>query len=200
MIEHMVEETQRVMKGTKHEGHGKFYHDTLTLMTCKKSIKYMKDRDYFKHWLLPLEGLQHGTRYNKSIPGDSPDLMPLDEILNMYIHASARFHVYITAHLPNDDPIKYSFSTPKEISRAYLRLVHPVTGGAPSCNRVMQDCEKWIRSRMKIRQEGDKMVDGFGRNGHRRGHQGKRGGYKAKKPRKAATWVHSDVPYAPCYS
>jgi hypothetical protein len=86
MIEHMVEETQRVMKGTNHEGHGKFYHDALTLMTCKKSIKYMKDRDYFKHWLLPLEGLQHGRRYNESIPGDIPELMPQDETLNMDIH------------------------------------------------------------------------------------------------------------------
>jgi hypothetical protein len=102
----MVEETQRVMKGTKHEGHGTFYHDALTLMTCKKSIKSMKDKDYFKHWLLPLEGFQHGTRYNASITGDSPELMPLDETLNMDIYASARYRVAITAHLPNDDPIK----------------------------------------------------------------------------------------------
>jgi hypothetical protein len=35
MIEHMAEETQRVMEGTNHEGHGKFYHDALTPMTCK---------------------------------------------------------------------------------------------------------------------------------------------------------------------
>jgi hypothetical protein len=52
-------------------------------MTCKKSIKYMQDKDYLKHWLLPLEGLQHGTIYNESIPGDSPELMPLYETLNM---------------------------------------------------------------------------------------------------------------------
>jgi hypothetical protein len=72
----MVEETQRVTKGKKHEGHGTFYHDALTLMTYKKPIKYTKEKDYFKHWLLPLEGLQHGTRYNESIPGDSPEPMP----------------------------------------------------------------------------------------------------------------------------
>jgi hypothetical protein len=153
----------------------------------------MNDKDYFKHWLLPLEGLQHGTRYNESIPGDSPELMPLYETMNIDIHASARYHVAITAHLPNDDPIKYSFSTPNEISRAYLCLVHPATGGVPSCNRIVQDCGKWIRSLMKIRQAGVRMVEGFDRNGHRCGNQGKRGGYQAKKPRKAATWVHSDV-------
>jgi hypothetical protein len=119
--------------------------------------------------------------------------MPLDETLNLDIHASARYHVAITAHLPNDDPIKYSFSTPNEISHAYLRLVHPVTGGAPSCNRIGQDCEKWIRSLMKIRQAGGNMVEGFGRNGHIGGNQGKRGGCQPKKPRKAAKWVHSDA-------
>jgi hypothetical protein len=153
-------------------------------MTCKKSIKYMKDKDYFKHWILPLEGLQHGTRYNESIPGDSPELMPLDETLNMDIDASVHYHVAITAYLPNDDPIKYSFSMPDEISRAYLHLVHPVTGGDPSCNRIVQDCEKWIRSQMKIRQAGGKMVEGFGRNGHRRGNQGKGGATKQRSHEK----------------
>jgi hypothetical protein len=118
--------------------------------------------------------------------------MPLDDTLNMDINASARYHIAITAHLPNDDPIKYSFSTPNEISRAYLHLVHPVTGGAPSCDRIVQDCEKWIRSIKKIRQAWGKMVEGFDRNGHRRGNQGKQGGYQEKKPRKAAKEVHSD--------
>jgi hypothetical protein len=37
------------------------------------------------------------------------------------------------------------------------------------------------------------MVEGFYRNGHRRGNQGKRGGYQAKKARKSAKWVHSDA-------
>jgi hypothetical protein len=34
-FEHMVEETKRVTKGTKHEGNGNFYHVPLTLTTCK---------------------------------------------------------------------------------------------------------------------------------------------------------------------
>jgi hypothetical protein len=88
--------------------------------------------------------------------------MPLDETLDMDIHASARYHVAITSHLPNDDPRKYSISTPKEISGAYLFLVDPSTGGAPSSTRIVQDCEKWIRSLGKIREVGGKMVQGFG--------------------------------------
>jgi hypothetical protein len=62
MIHHMVDEVNRVMKGTKHEGEGKFYHDALTLMTCEKSKAYMLQHDLLKYWLLPLEDLQKGTR------------------------------------------------------------------------------------------------------------------------------------------
>jgi hypothetical protein len=154
----------------------------------------MKDKGIFDNWLLPWGRFQEGTRYHESIPGDSPELMTLDETLNMEIHASARYHIAITSHLPNDDPRKYSFSTPKEISRAYLRLVHPATGGAPSSTRIVQDCEKLIRSLGKIREAGGKMVQGFGRNGHReRSHGNKRGGYRAKKPRGPAKWVHIDA-------
>jgi hypothetical protein len=36
MLWHMKDETDRVMKGTKYEGKGQFYHDALTLMTCTK--------------------------------------------------------------------------------------------------------------------------------------------------------------------
>lgn len=142
MIDHIDTETKRVMKGTKNEGNGLWYHDALSLMTCKKSVQYMKQKGIFDNWLLPWGRLQEGTRYNESIPGDSPELMPLDETLNMDIHASARYHVAITSHLPNDDPRKFSFATPNEISRAYLRLVDYVTGGAPSSTRIIQDCEK----------------------------------------------------------
>jgi transposase len=194
MIHHMVDETERVMKGTKYEGQGQFYHDALTLMTCKKSKAYMQQHNLLKYWLLPLENLQAGTRYHDSIPGDSPELMPLDETLNQDIHSTARYHVAITSHLPKDDPRKFSFSTPKEISRAYLRLVDRHTGGAPSSRRIIQDCEKWVRSLGKIRRAGGKIVEGFGRNGHRESSHGKkRGGYQPKKARGPGKWVHNDA-------
>jgi hypothetical protein len=193
MIDHIDNETKRVIKGTKNEGRGLWYHDALSLMMCKKSVQYMKEKGIFDSWLLPWDRLQEGTRYHESIPGDSPELMPLDETLNMDIHASACYHVAITSHLPNNDPRKYSFSPPKEISCAYLHLVDPATGSAPPSTRIVQDCEKWIRSLGKIREAGGKMVQGFGQNGHReRSHGNKRGGYQAKKPQGLAKWVHSD--------
>jgi hypothetical protein len=92
-------------------------------------------------------------------------------------------------HLP---PHKWR-STPKEISRAYLGIVDPVTGGAPSSIRIVQDCERWICSLEKIIAAGGNMVEGFGRNGHRRGNQGRRGGYRDKNTQGAAKWIHRDA-------
>jgi hypothetical protein len=194
MIDHIDTETKWVTKGTKNEGQGLWYHDALSLMTCKKSVQYMKQKGIFDNWILPWGRLQDGTRYNESIPGESPELMPLDDTLNMDIHASSRYHVAITLHLPNDDPRFFSFATPNEISRAYLCLVDLVTGGAPSSTRIIQDSEKWVISLETIRQVGGKMVQGFGRNGHRkRSHGNKRGGYQSKKPQGQPKWFHSDA-------
>jgi hypothetical protein len=138
----------------------------------------MEQNGLLKYWLLPLEGLQAGTRYHNSIPGDSPELMPLDETLNMDIHSSDRYDEAITAHLAKSDPNKFTFSTPKEVSNAYLPLVDDVTGNVPSSHRIVQDCDKWEGTLEKIRKAEGKIVEGFGRNGHRRGHNGKRGGFR----------------------
>jgi hypothetical protein len=150
MAWYMKDETDWVMKGTKYEGKSHFYHDALTLMTCTKMKAYMNKHNLRRYWLLPQENLQEGTRYQNSIPGDSPELMPLDETLNMDIHVSARYHVAITSHLQNDNPLKFLFSTPKEISREYLRIVNPDTGGGlhhlgESFKTVTNGSEVWKR-------------------------------------------------------
>jgi hypothetical protein len=106
----------------------------------------MEQNDLLKYWLLPLEGLQAGTIYHNSIYGDSPELMPLDETLNMDIHSSARYHVAITSHLSKNDPKKFTFSTRKEVLNAYLRLVDYATDNSPSLHRIVQDYDKWERS------------------------------------------------------
>jgi hypothetical protein len=96
--------------------------------------------------LLPLEGLQEGTRYTSSIPGDSPEIMPLNETLNMDIHSRDKYHVALMDHLPNDDPKIFSFATPKRspAGASTLWILKPM---AP---RMIQDCDKWIISLEKI--------------------------------------------------
>jgi hypothetical protein len=46
----------------------------------------------------------------------------------------------------------------------------------------------------KIRKAGGKIVEGFGRNGHRHNsNQEKGGGYNPKNPQGPAKWVHADA-------
>jgi hypothetical protein len=155
------------MKGTQIEGNGIFYHDALSLMTYTRSIAYHEKHNLLKCWLLLVEDLQPEKRYRKSIPGDSPELNILDETCNADIHSSTRYHISITSRLQKDDPRKFSFATPNEISRAYLRITDPITGNAPSSKRIIQDCLKWLDNLEVILKAGGKMVEGFGRNGHR---------------------------------
>ena len=109
------------------------------------------------------------------------------------IHCAARHHVAITAHLPNTDPRKFTFATPKEVARAYLRITDPVTGGVPSSKRIIQDCNKWVESLKTVREAGGVLVEGFGRNGHRKEKVGaKRGGARTKKELKEI-WIHPDA-------
>jgi hypothetical protein len=59
---------------------------------------------------------------------------------------------------------------------------------------MIQDCDKWLRSLEKIRKAGGKIVEGFGRNGHRQiSNRGKRGGYNPTKQQGPTKWVHADA-------
>jgi hypothetical protein len=86
MIEFMVGESQRVMKGTHHEDDWYFYHDTLSLMTATQTIEWMRKKDYLKRWLLPMNQLSKDDSnlanfLNRPI-GNSPEMMPWDCSLN----------------------------------------------------------------------------------------------------------------------
>jgi hypothetical protein len=192
---YIKDEMERVMTGEKIEGKGVFYHDVpLSLVTCTRSIDYLEKHNLLKYWLLPLEDLHPEKRYIKSIPGDIRELNILDETCDVDIHASDRYHVAVISRLQKDDPHKFSFATPDEISRAYLRITDPITGNAPSHKRRIQDCLKWFETLEVIRKAGGKMVEGFVRNSYRERSMGKEGGcYQVKKPQIMARWLHNDA-------
>ena len=51
----------------------------------------MKEKNYYHRWLLPMNGLQDGTPYSGRPVGNSPEFMPLDNILNREILRCLRF-------------------------------------------------------------------------------------------------------------
>ena len=63
-IRFMMKETEKLMKGYVHEDDLFVIRYDLVLMTSKETIRLMKDKNYFHHWLLPINGLQDGTPYD----------------------------------------------------------------------------------------------------------------------------------------
>ena len=65
--------------------HGDYFyivHDALVLMIAKETINLMKHNGYLPRWLLPLNIMQDGTPYAGRPFGNSPEFMPLDNLLN----------------------------------------------------------------------------------------------------------------------
>ena len=57
LVRFMMNEAEKLMKGSVHEGDVNIVHDALVLMTSKETINWMKEKGYLHHWLLPLNGL-----------------------------------------------------------------------------------------------------------------------------------------------
>ena len=88
----MMKEAENLMKGSVHKDNFFIVHDALVLMTAKEAIEWMKEKNYFHLWLLPMNGLQDGTPYAGLPVGNSPEFMPLYNILNRDIFHSLLFH------------------------------------------------------------------------------------------------------------
>ena len=57
MIRFMMKEAEKLMKGAVHEDDFSIVRDSLVLMTSKETIKWMKEKNYFRRPLLPMNGL-----------------------------------------------------------------------------------------------------------------------------------------------
>ena len=82
LIRFMMNEAENLMKGSVHEDDLFIVHGALVLMTSKEKNQWMKEKNCFHRWFLPMNGLQDGTPYAGRPVGNSPEFMPLDNSLN----------------------------------------------------------------------------------------------------------------------
>ena len=76
-----------------------------------------------------MNGLQDRTTYYGRPVGNSPEFMPLDNSFNRDILQSLRFHCLLSRFMldregtdKEERNMRFSFSTPKEISRVLKRI------------------------------------------------------------------------------
>ena len=120
--------------------------------------------------------------------------------LNNDIQSSLSLHCAITAHLPDDDPRKFSLATPKTIVSGIRRLYGNEGGNVPSSRRIIQDCDKALRAFGVVYEHGGRMVPGLAnRNGHRNIAAGRNrsgwGGVRVKNllVQEVGRWLHADA-------
>ena len=59
LVNHMAKESTKTMKGTKYQGKAMFYHDSLSQLTEKKTVEWMKkekigEKNIFDMWIKPV--------------------------------------------------------------------------------------------------------------------------------------------------
>lgn len=213
LVEYIVRVSREHFKGTVYEDDWYFYHDALTLMTAVETTDWMKNRGYYKHWILPEFGLnQHLKYYTRVQPvGNNPGAMCWDNSLNKDCDDIALRHVAATSLLNRDDPRKFSLATPKHVSSTYRRLFNnppvlrdgqpicPVDQGCLPPARIGQDIVKIIPYWRQVFESNGANIN-TNTNGHRGNEarakkKGNRGGQRFKKTREEMTdyWIHPDA-------
>ena len=172
-INHMMKESERIMKGTAYESTWMIYHDALSIMTSKSTKEWMAQKGYLERWILPSVDLYdnlppEARRFYEGKPvGNSPEFMPLDTHLNQDLHSSHDFHSTVTQDLPDDHPQKFDGLTPKQMSDSYHRLFHPDTGVAPSSDQIIKDVNRILQSLESVLQAEGCLIDENARKGRR---------------------------------
>ena len=89
--------------------------------------------------------------------------MPWDCNLNQDVHLAHDHHVIVTKNLTEDNPLKFSGTTPSRISKSYKRLVAPDDSGVvPSSKRIMHDITKIVDNLKQIYDAKGVIIQGLG--------------------------------------
>ena len=148
----MMKEADNLMKGSVHEDDLFIFHDDLVLIKGKETIEWIKEKNYFHRWLLPINGLQNGTPYAGRPVGNSPEFMPLDNNLNRDILHYLRFHCVLSRFVIDGEGtdeeernMQISFSTPREIARGMKRIWESKMG-TPSSAQIIEDVDLALKT------------------------------------------------------
>ena len=133
--------------------------------------------------------------------------MPLDCSLNADVHNAVDRHIALTMKLDEEDPCKFSLSTPARGLLAYRRVWNcPITkdqngedvvGGVPCSTRIISDITEVRKSLQNILDNDGKTIVGCGQKGKRTLGRvpAKQGGKRLKFSTydDANKWTHPDA-------
>eukprot|EP00536_Pseudo-nitzschia_multiseries_P007536 jgi/Psemu1/18162/gm1.18162_g len=181
MIDFMFDQTKAIMGEN-----GFIYHDALVLMTSADSVSYMKEKGYYKSWILPeldlmeeCGGLGGALKAYRNRPvGNRPEANPLDTSLFSQLNRAVDQHVILTQDFTDEDK-QFSLATPGAISSAYNRIwtLHPKS------ETIVKDIKKVLQSFLQVVEAEGVAIDGVGDRSGRRyiPKQDQHGGKRVRK-------------------
>lgn len=197
LIEHMITQSQILMNGTRFQDNWYFFHDALSLMTAKSTVQWMISKDYYKHWLLPLENLNFGTKFHGRPTGNRPEICCLDCTLFRDVESCIGAHLALTRNLAIDDPKRFLLGTPKQVQDTVRRLSDDNL--LFKSDRIVHDVFKCFGDNLMAvyKAEGICVPELVVRSGQRKQPSGrKRGGKRVKGPPPSRLVLHADASYA----
>ena len=151
-----------------------------------------KKKGFLARWLLLSKDLYDNMddlkgKYKTNLIGNSPEFMPWDAHLNADVHSSVDYHCLVAKDLDKNDPRKFDASTPKNMLKAYQRVLDPGPDGlVPTPARICQDVRRIILALHMVRAADGCMIEENnlrkGRRHESRNNIRKLGGKRTKKP------------------
>ena len=139
MITHLYTHTKALYTQGGDDRMWWFYHDSLSLMTAVETVAWMKEKKYYEHWILPEKGVVHGIkeceRWKNMLPGNTPGSNPLDMQCFADVNSRCDDWVRLTQGYDNDDPRKYTLTTPI----TGFNSINRVWKSTPSSKRIVED-------------------------------------------------------------
>lgn len=152
MVDHVIEEGNKMFKNTIWADTWTIYHDHLKIWWEKET------QEHLKNMACPIEGWPERTWYDRQVricgdannakvssyyknklPGDSPELMPLDCHLFSDLNEACCRNVALTNHLQDDHELKYSLRTPDKVHGSLQRTI---MSDCVDSERIIQDCSR----------------------------------------------------------
>ena len=147
----LIHKSNTVYKDTTRKDTYMIWHDRLSILWDKETQDWLSslkcgiegwpDRTWSDRFIR-LRGQYNesiSAYYKNSLPGDSPELMPLDCHLFSDIKEGVSRNVAFSFFLSEDDTTKYSLATPK---KAFSAIERTIAAGCPSAERIREDIEK----------------------------------------------------------
>jgi hypothetical protein len=151
----MIEQGEKLWKGTDWQDLWIISHDALSILwnestqewlqTLRCPITGWEDRTWADRFIKICGKWNDlvNKRYKNSLPGDSPEVMPLDCHLFSDVKEGVARNVALTYFLDKNDPRKYSLSTPH---KAELSIWRTIKAGCPSAERILTDCNNAVKN------------------------------------------------------